>query len=239
MLHIACCDDDRFWQEQFLRQLDRLLSARGTTFRIDTYNSGAALLKALSVLNAQPDLLFLDVVLGRDNGIDLAARLRQLQPELPVVLISSSAEYALPGYTVHPAHYLLKPISDQALAEALDFCLPPPQEAPSVVIRCKKAEKAVPVSEILYIEVLDTLLKLHTCSGEVYQTTGHLSQMQQRLPPGQFLRCHKSYLVNLEYVEGIRRYVLMLRNGQQIPISKKNYVPVKKDYLRYCSQLQP
>ena len=78
MLHIACCDDDRFWQEQFLRQLDRLLSARGTTFRIDTYNSGAALLKALSVLNAQPDLLFLDVVLGRDNGIDLAARLRQL-----------------------------------------------------------------------------------------------------------------------------------------------------------------
>ena len=156
-----------------------------------------------------------------------------------MVLISSSAEYALPGYTVHPAHYLLKPISDQALAEALDFCLPPPQEAPSVVIRCKKAEKAVPVSEILYIEVLDTLLKLHTCSGEVYQTSGHLSQMQQRLPPGQFLRCHKSYLVNLEYVEGIRRYVLMLRNGQQIPVSKKNYVPVKKDYLRYCSQLQP
>lgn len=236
MLCIACCDDDSAWLSRFVSRLDGLMRTRGDPFRIYSFSDGAALLKALADPDIVIDLLFLDIMLGKENGLAIAASLRSLRPDLPVVLISSSPEFALEGYAVHPAHYLLKPVEDQALASALDYCIALHQPPGQLVIRWKKTEKAFPFSEILYIEVLDALLKLHTLSGREYQTSGHLSQLEQRMPPGQFLRCHKSYLVNLDYVEGIRRYSLLLTTGQTIPVSKKNYMAVKEAYVHYGSR---
>lgn len=235
MLCIACCDDNCAWLADFASRLDRLMRTREIPFRIYSFSSGTALLKALGDHSTAVDLVFLDIMLGQENGLAIAASLRALQPRLPVVLISSSAEFALESYTVHPAHYLLKPVSDQSLASALDYCITLCGDPGQLVIRWKKAEKVLPFSEILYIEVLDSLLKLHTPAGTEYQTGGHLSQIEQKLPPRQFLRCHKSFLVNLDYVEGIRRYTLLLAGGQTIPVSKQNYTSIKDAYLHYGS----
>ena len=131
-------------------------------------------------------VLFLDIMLAEEDGLALAARLRAVRPRLPVVLMSSSAEFALSGYAVHPAHYLLKPISDEALGGALDYCMSLRSTPEPLVFRWQKAEKVLPVGEILYVEVFDALLKVHTRTGTVYQTTGHLSQLELKLPAGQF-----------------------------------------------------
>ena len=236
MLFVACCDDDSLWLEQFVPQLSRCLQSRGEPFRIRTFSDGASLLAAISDADEPLDLLVLDIMLGRDDGLALGAQLRRVRPALPVVLVSMSPEFALSSYAVHPAHYLLKPISDEALEEALDYCLSIPRAPEPLVIRWQQAEKVLPVSEILYVEVLDTLLKFHTRSGREYSTSGHLSQLERKLPAGQFLRCHKSYLVNLACAEGIRRYSLLLSNGRTIPVSKQNYSAVKQAYLRYGSR---
>lgn len=233
MLCIACCDDDSTWLSSFVNRLDGLMRTRGDPFRIYSFSDGKALLKALGNPNVAMDLLFLDIMLGQEDGLAIAASLHALRPELPVVLISSSPEFALESYTVHPAHYLLKSMTDQSLASALDYCIALHRSPGQLVIRWKKTEKVLSFSEILYIEVLDSLLKLHTRAGNEYQTGGHLTQLEQRLPPGQFLRCHKSYLVNMDYVEGIRRYTLLLTGGQTIPVSKQNYTAIKEAYLHY------
>lgn len=233
MLCIACCDDDSAWLERFVDQLDKLLRTRGDSARICSFSSGAALLKTLNDPSIAIDILFLDIMLDKEDGLAIAASLRTLHPDLPVVLISSSPEFALDGYAVHPAHYLLKPVDDRVLASALDYCIALRRTPGQLVIRWKRTDKVLPCSEILYIEVLDSLLKLHTRTGNEYQTGGHLSQIEQRLPPGQFLRCHKSYLVNMDYVEGIRRYSLLLASGQNIPVSKQNYTAIKDAYLHY------
>lgn len=83
------------------------------------------------------------------------------------------------------------------------------------------------------MEVLDSQLKIHTCSNREYITGGHLSQLERRLPAGRFLRCHKSYLINLDHAEGIRRYSLLLSNGQTVPVIKQNYAAIKEAYLHY------
>lgn len=236
MFCVACCDDNAPWLEQFAQQLSRLLRARGTPYRIYTYPNGEALMADLADPNNAMHLLFLDIMLAEEDGLALAARLRAVRPRLPVVLMSSSAEFALSGYAVHPAHYLLKPISDEALGGALDYCMSLRSTPEPLVFRWQKAEKVLPVGEILYVEVFDALLKVHTRTGTVYQTTGHLSQLELKLPPGQFFRCHKSYLVNLDYVEGIRRYSLLLTGGHTVPVSKQNYTAVKQAYLSYSSR---
>lgn len=239
MLCVTCCDDDPIWLEQFARQLDRLLRARGEPFRIRVYSSGASLLDALADAAEPVDLLFLDIMLEESDGLELASRLHVSRPHLPVVLVSVSPEFALHSYAVHPAHYLLKPVSDEALADALDYCLSLRPSAEVLVFRWKKVEKLLPVSDILYVEVLDSQLKIHTCSGREYATGGHLSQLEHRLPEGRFLRCHKSYLINLDHAEGIRRYSLLLSNGQAVPVSKQNYAAVKQAYLRHGGRRAP
>ena len=239
MFSVACCDDDPLWLEQFTRQLERLLRARGEPFRLQTFSGGPPLLEALADGSVPMDLLFLDIMLAEESGLALAAKLRACRPALPIVLVSVSPEFALEGYNVHPAHYLLKPVSDRDLGEALDYCVSLRQVPKPLVFRWQRTEKALPVSELLYVEVLDSQLKIHTRSGGEYITSGHLSQLEQRLPPGQFLRCHKSYLVNLSCAEGIRRYSLLLRSGQSIPVSKQNYAAVKDAYLRYGGREVP
>lgn len=233
MLCVACCDDDPIWLEQFARQLDRLLRSRGEVFQIRVFSSGVSLLDALADPSVPVDLLFLDILLEGSSGLELAAKLRVSRPQLPVVLVSISPEFALHSYSVHPAHYLLKPISDEALCDALEYCLSLRPSPEALVFRWKKVEKLLPLADILYVEVLDSQLKIHTCSSREYTTGGHLSQLERRLPAGRFLRCHKSYLVNLDHAEGIRRYSLLLSNGQTVPVSKQNYAAIKEAYLRH------
>ncbi len=231
MLYIACCDDDSLWLEQFVQQISRLLDGRGVAARVRAFSDSRSLLQALS--GPEPiDVLFLDVLLGDADGIDVAGGIRRLRPRLPVVLVSVSPEFALEGYRVHAAHYLLKPVTDDALLEALDYCASLPAASGYLVVRWRRADRVLPVSEILYIEVLDYQLRIHTRTSGVLSTNGHLSQLERKLPEGQFLRCHKSYLVNLAYVKGIRRYHLLLSSGQSIPVSKQNYNAVRQAYLQ-------
>ena len=64
----------------------------------------------------------------------------------------------------------------------------------------------------------------------------HLSTLAQRLPALQFLRCHKSYLVNLSHAVGLRRYCFRLTDGSSVPVSKKNYTQVQQSFLHYCEE---
>ena len=234
MFCVACCDDNAPWLEQFAQQLSRLLRARGTPYRLYTYPNGEALMADLADPNNAMHLLFLDIMLAEEDGLALAARLRAVRPRLPVVLMSSSAEFALSGYAVHPAHYLLKPISDEALGGALDYCMSLRSTPEPLVFRWQKAEKVLPVGEILYVEVFDALLKVHTRTGTVYQTTGHLSQLELKLPAGQFFRCHKSYLVNFSRVVSVSNNSVIMENGDILPISQPKAKSFKSDFLRYA-----
>ena len=236
MFCIACCDDDPACRERLARQLEKILRARGAAYRIYTFTNGAALLRALADPNTAMDLLFLDIMLAGESGLSLAAQLRQLRPALPVVLVSVSPEFALDSFAVHPAHYLLKPISDEALAETLDYCAALLHAPEPLVFRWNHSEKVLPIAEVQYIEVLDSQVKLHTRSGGEYQFRGCLSSIEDQLPAGQFVRCHKSFLVNLDCVQYIRRYVVVVTGGLHVPISKQKYASVKEAYTRYYSR---
>ena len=102
-----------------------------------------------------------------------------------------------------------------------------------LLLRQSGSMQVVPLHQILYIEVFSHQLEIHTLAGQVLSVPGALTQIQQRVPAGQFLRCHKSYLVNLDSVEGIRRYQLQLSGGRCIPTSKKNYNEVRRSVFEY------
>lgn len=236
MFHIVCCDDDPVWTQGFARDIGQILTAIGTPFTLTAFRSGANLLSALSGPSPPAiDLLFLDILLGEENGLTVARQLRVQFPELSIILVSTSSEFAIDGYHVHPLHYLVKPIPQEQLHEALLYALRKVAPATPLVVRGPDATQVVPLHQILYIEVFDHQLSIHTSKGHILTASGSLSQLQQELPPEQFFRCHKSYLINLAQIRGIHRYQILLPDGRTIPVSKQNYPQVYQAAVRYTT----
>ncbi len=213
MYRIAYCNQDG--DDQFLDTLEQTLDGIGRACLVSHIPGLHGLLSALT--RQAYDLIFLDM----GDGVKTAEQLRRDFPCLPVVLLSGGS---VPAEDVP---FLYKPVSRERLRELLL-----PVLHPSLPLRPSGAVRTVPPVRIVYIEVFDHLLRIHTSDRMLLSAAGPLDRMQRELPEGEFLRCHKSYLVNLAYVEGIRRYQILLAGGQCVPTSKKNYNQIRQTVLR-------
>lgn len=130
------------------------------------------------------------------------------------------------------------PVYASADASVVRHSRPPSQQrgccpACTITLRCRGEEQVLPIGQILYAEVFDHELQIHTADGQTYCGRGHLSALAERLSGCAFLRCHRSYLVHLPYVTGLRRYRITLSNGAVLPVSKQNYLIIHRELSAY------
>lgn len=240
MYRIACCDDEPIFLEHITRITADVMRRRRLIYSLSTFRTSRDLLAAFEAGGYSTfDLLLLDILLENgENGVETARCIRSLHSEVPIIFISCSAEFALAGYDVHPIHYLLKPVDPQRLEEAIGLALSRAARSPTLTVRSREMQRTLSVNTIRYIEVFNYRILIHT-TGDTVECTGHLSNLMDKLPAEQFLRCHKSYLVNLEFVTGIRRYELELGGKQLLPVSKQNYRDIQLAFLHYCERCLP
>ena len=168
---------------------------------------------ALSHLATQPcDLLFLDIQMETMTGLDLLAALPQ-RPQ--VILTTAYNEYALKGYEFEVADYLLKPFSFERFAQAVNKAVKrlsntEAESAPDFIfVKTESRLVKVRLSEIVYIEGMRDYRCLHTITGKIL-TQQTFRSFEEQLPPTQFTRIHKSYMVNLSHIESIERHRIKL-----------------------------
>lgn len=192
----------------------------------------------LTALLKHPDtyhLLLLDIMLGRDNGIAVAKTLRENNNmNLGIIFITSNPGFALDGYMVHPIQYLLKPVDHDKLKEAILFDYSQHYVEKHLLISSGSVVHSFSYREIYYIEVIGHTLRIYKKEDAV-ECTGVLSDLHSELPDN-FLRCHKSFLVNLDWVSDIRRYSFQLYNGKKIPISKGRYNEIQQAFVAYATR---
>ena len=179
-------------------------------------------LDALLFLKGQPvDLLFLDINLGELSGIQL---LETARITAEVIITTAYDEYALKGYELNVADYLLKPFPFErflmAVERVLD-ALSKKEAAPEksyLFIKTEYRLEKLFLHEILYIEGMRDYRRIYTQAKRLMtlQTFGHF---EQELPPARFCRVHKSYMVALDKIETIERDRIKLQEAL-IPISE-------------------
>lgn len=200
------------------------------SYTVDWYERGAHLLERYQ---RDCDLLFLDIQLPDMLGIEAAHRIREMDQNVMIIFVTNLTQYAIEGYSVRAFDYVLKPVSYAAFSAKLERALrilSHREQQVSIDIRCREGSRRLSSDMILYFEVFDHDLIIHTDQGDMKQW-GSLSKYEKMLEGAHFARCNSCYLVNLKFVRGVERDTVVV--GQdRLSISKSR----RKAFLAALAQ---
>ena len=217
MIRVAIVEDEAEIREQLMGYVQRYTRQYGTAFEVKTFADG---LEILEDYRPVYDLILLDIEMKHLDGMETARRIRELDPEVMLVFITNMAQYAIKGYAVQALDYILKPLSYYAFCQRMNHVreLLGRRQKHFLTMPCAGGVQKLDVSDIYYVEICDHDLLFHTKQGEMH-STGSMRDVEQKLPPENFFRSSKAYLVNLEHVDGIRDEDAIV-NGDRVQISR-------------------
>lgn len=187
------------------------------------------------------DIYILDMLMPELTGIDLGKQIRKSGNKGTIVYITSSDDYALDAYGVHALRYLLKPVNEEKLFEALDCSFSYKRENPDSVFLMKMKGRLAQIrySEIEYIENANRRMKVYMVNGEMLESlvirNSFEKETQEMAAENNFQQVHKSFLVNLDYIKQLTQNSILMKSGKRVPVSKARAANVKREYLLYVS----
>jgi len=189
----------------------------------------------------KPDLIFLDVQMPKLDGFEV---LELIGPGVGVIFVTAYDTYALRAFDVHAVDYLLKPFSKQRFEAALALAenrlgenTPPaavlaataraPRYMERIVVKDGARVHIIPVARLDFAEAQDDYISL-VSNGKTYLKQQTIASLEESLDPRQFIRIHRSYIVNLDRVVKMEPYtkdtkVAVLNDGKQLPVSRSGY----------------
>jgi two-component system, LytTR family, response regulator len=173
----------------------------------------------------ETDLIFLDIQMEQLTGIQFLEAVRS-RPQ--IIITSAFDQYALKGFELNVADYLLKPFSfqrfTQAIDKVLDHCLQKERSRGSkteninyIFVKTEYRLERIDINEILYIEGMKDYLRI-ICSTKKIMTLQNFAQIEKILPAENFCRVHKSFIVALDKIRSVERGVIIIAD-QRIPVS--------------------
>jgi len=238
MIKIAFCDDDLSVLNELRALLDRYRVEKDCDISYTAFLSSLELLAEIE-RGTRYDILFLDVLMPGENGIDAAAEIRNYDTNIKIIFLSSSPEFAVQSYTVSAFFYQLKPIREESFFRLMDSVLSTceKEQSSSLILRCKTGITRIDPSRVEYCEVIHHTLFIHLSNGKTLESIGSLEELSQKLQPfGCFLRPHRSYLVNMNYIQSISYRTVTMSCLTEIPIPRGKQSEINNIYLEYMFQ---
>lgn len=240
-MRIAYCEDEPAQAELVRAMVIQWAESRNTVAEVILYESAEEFL----FKNDTPvndtfsfDIVFLDIAMRHMNGVALARAIREKDKRLPIAFLTADKAFAIEGYEVHAVRYLLKPVTMEKLASLLDELLEAAkkdtQDTVCIAVGEKGAVRKLAESSICYIEVLGHYTQLHLNDGSTIRIKESLAVVAAMLHRKElFVKCHRSFVVNLAYVEKISRAECMLCDGTVLPVSRNSYQTLNERFIRY------
>lgn len=235
-MNIAICDDEKQFTEQLHRQISDYCLSRHLDCKCYKFFSSEELLHAdLSMM----DVLFLDIQMPGQNGLETAKILRQTLPDLLLVFITSLIEYAPYGYHVSAFRYLLKYSLNTELIPCMDAILTQlhsPKTNKMLELSNEDGIFRIAISHIIYFEGSSgRKILLHTVDSRKQQKNtlyrGKLSELEAELSEQGFIRIQRSFLVNMQHIIEIKNHTVFLDSGETLSTSRQIYNQLKSQYI--------
>lgn len=235
MIKIAFCDDEAAVLEQLDALLEEYAGASGQEFARRAYRTPLELMADID-RGCRFDILILDVLMPGENGMSAAREIRESDSNVKIIFLTSSSEFAVESYAVDAWYYQLKPIRKEDFFRLMDSAAAAcrSEQQHSLILRGKSGIVRLELQQLVYCEVLGRTLMFHRKDGTVTESIGRLDELCGQLAPYPgFLRPHRSYLINMEYVTGISARAIILQDGTEVPVPHGKYSEIKERYLNY------
>ena len=238
-MRIGFCDDDRAFLKLMATYCRECLPYIDHDGQVDMecMSSGEKLLEFYRC-NKPFDIVFLDLKMGQLNGFETARQIRMIDNKVIIIFVTSLSHYVLKSFEYKPFWYLIKPVTLKQFRNVFMKAVDERFSAKCAEYSFSSKTEGViklSVGSIMYLESLSRRIRLCSTDGDYFFYAG-IKDEEEKLLKYDFIRTHKSYLVNPQYINQISRTWLTIKNGQQLPVSVSSYKAVFDFYTDYLAR---
>lgn len=237
-MNIAICDDNitdlsnivSLINDYKNRQMDK------DTIKYTAFQNPLDLISAMES-EQQYDLILLDILMPLMTGMETAKEIRQFNKDVKIIFFTSSAEFAVESYSVDAYYYALKPIWKEKLFILLDKVISEmdTEISTSLLIKSKTGLTRIYINKLEFAEIISRTILYHLTDGSVIEAFGSMTQLEKKLLINPcFIKPHRSYILNMEYIDTIFQREIKMQSLALVPMAKANYRTIKSAYINFA-----
>ena len=227
-MKITIVEDNQQDRDNLSSHIHEYCSSNNITLELETFTSAEDFFVNWPF---ELDIVFLDIMLVEENGIEIANRIRETNERVIIIFTTSNPQYSLAGYSVDALDYLIKPVSRELLFRILAKAINRLGDSFQNIFTINNNDGyfVVNAKDILYLEILNRKLIIHTKTGPI-NCLRSLQYMESVLPSN-FFRCHSAFVINLHAVESVQGSDIVIA-GTTIPVSKHR----RKEFIKALTE---
>lgn len=230
-MKVAICDDEKSEQQLLCKYVEEWASGKRQRVELHCFDSAESFLFSWED-EKEYTVLILDIEMGSMNGMELARKIRETDSAIPILFVTGYDEYMQFGYDVAALHYLMKPVNKEKFFSVLDKLPMERKEVEKIFFQMDEGNVSLPLEEIWYVEADGHRCTLHT-QDAVMLLKESISSVEKRLAGCEaIIKCHRSYLVNLQHVSVILKEEMVLDNQEKVPLSRNQRKPANDAFIR-------
>lgn len=229
MVHIAVCDDEKPFRKSLIDKLSSFAELHGLDFLIDEFSDGKELVSS----KRSYDVIFLDYQMKEYNGIETASVFRERNDDVTVIFVSSFPDVVFDSMKVGTFRFLVKPVGDAEFDEALSSCIKKLEGDNYLIVDDPENGQSCRIdqNDIIYCEAENFYSRVRT-KNSYYRFNSTLSKLESKLTLKCFFRTHRSYIVNLKYVDRYTEDRVFFNNGEKAALAKNKRTEFKEKYFK-------
>ena len=233
-LDICIVEDSKMDAKILKLILETYLDERHIIYTIKTYDTGLAFFADYEEGYITPTTLFMDIFLPKSNGLEICRKMRHMGYSGDILITTETKDHAIDAFSVDARGYILKPYNAPDVLDVLERVC---RYASIRTLTIKKQKRMIhiPLAEILYIESIAPNCTIHCLDNVIYTIRKKLDTIETEIDDSHFLRCHKSYLVNMDYISAASED-FELTDGTVIPIRKTETKYIKDAYKKFTEE---
>ena len=239
-MRIAICDDENSYAEKIRDMIIDTIpdifqsgSSHEFHYKIDIYNSLSSFMSS----SIYYDIVFMDIFMADANSIEVIYETDNRSYSC-IVFITSSDDYAVEAFSLNAVHYIVKPVRQTDIREALDRCWIRliHNLRNTLNISTENGIVSIDLNSLIYIEIYNKTCLFHT-EYAIYKSFSSLTSLEHELDTNGFMRAQRSYIVNMRHIRDFFFDHIILSDGMNITLSRRNRSELKKQYLDYMFNL--
>lgn len=237
MLKIAICDDDSVLVKNLAEIINRLLQKENLEYKHDIFTNGIEFLKTCELEGYNYNIILLDIMMDGLNGIEVGKKIKEKNPECEIIFVTSNPEYVFESFDANPFYYIVKPVDEEILKTQLDKIIEKigffENAKKYITIKRKGLFVLINPKDIIYIDANNRILTIH-CTYDNISFHGKIDEILKEINEisnFNFIKPHRSYIVNPYFIQKIDKLKMLLSNGEMIPISRLKYQEIKEEIV--------